>query len=444
MIGLKQDFPIPSLEEWQIQLTKELKGEDPSVLERHDEIEGIKYATYQYDLGKNSSEGPRRGNSSRNDWHIATQIEVHDEKSTNEKVIELLMTGCDEPIFDFRTNESADLDLLFKGIEFQYIHTTIVTNSIETVSRIQQSLGSSYHGKFKYAIDPHVVGLDPIRKLALLFSEKQTPFIVINAYGLQQTGANATQELAFSLSTANECLGVLLEAGMNIDQAAACIHFSVGITANYFYSIAKIRALKELWSSIVDAYSPIHSCSKNCVITAVSGPMNKSLKDPYTNLLRQTTEGLSAAVAGVDSLLIHPYTCASSHPSLELAERMATNISLLLKEESYLHSVNDPMGGSYAIEQLTTQFSGQAWDLFQETESKNGVFTTECAEFIQALIRSTAKQRLTLLRDGKNLLIGVNKFANPSPEIANYADALTYFGLPHLILERELMTEKNG
>jgi methylmalonyl-CoA mutase len=277
-----------------------------------------------------------------------------------------------------------------------------------------------------------------------LFSEKQTPFIVINAYGLQQTGANATQELAFSLSTANECLGVLLEAGMNIDQAAACIHFSVGITANYFYSIAKIRALKELWSSIVDAYSPIHSCSKNCVITAVSGPMNKSLKDPYTNLLRQTTEGLSAAVAGVDSLLIHPYTCASSHPSLELAERMATNISLLLKEESYLHSVNDPMGGSYAIEQLTTQFSGQAWDLFQETESKNGVFTTECAEFIQALIRSTAKQRLTLLRDGKNLLIGVNKFANPSPEIANYADALTYFGLPHLILERELMTEKNG
>jgi methylmalonyl-CoA mutase len=444
MIGLKQDFPIPSLEEWQIQLTKELKGEDPGVLERHDEIEGINYATYHYDLGANSAEGSRRGNSTKNDWHIATLIQIQDEKSTNEKVIELLMTGCDEPIFDFRTNESADLDLLFKGIEFQYIQTTIVTNSIETVSRIQQSIGSSYHGKIKYAIDPHVVGLDPIGKLASLFSEKQTPFIVINGYGIQQTGANATQELAFSLSTANECLGVLLDAGMNIDQAAACIHFSVGITANYFYSIAKIRSLKELWSSIVDAYSPVHSCSKNCVITAISGPMNKSLKDPYTNLLRQTTEGLSAAVSGVDSILIHPYTCASSHPSHELAERMATNISLLLKEESYLHIVNDPMGGSYAIEQITTQFSKKAWELFQETESKNGVFTEECAEDMKLLILSTAKLRLTNLREGKHLLIGVNKFANPSPEKAEYADVLNYFGLPNLILERELMTEKNG
>ncbi len=444
MIGLKTDFPIPSLEEWQIQLTKELKGEDPSVLERHDEIEGINYATYHYDLEKNSAEGFRRGNSISNDWHIATLIEVQDEKSANEKVIELLMTGCDEPIFDFRTNESANLDLLFKGIEFQYIHTTIITNSIETVYRIQQSIGSAYHGKIKYAIDPHVVGLDPIRKLAPLFSEKQTPFIVINGYGLQQTGANATQELAFSLSTANECLGVLLDAGMNIDQAAACIHFSVGITANYFYSIAKIRSLKELWSSIVDAYSPVHSCSKNCVITAVSGPMNKSLMDPYTNLLRQTTEGLSAAVAGANSLLIHPYTIASSHPSHELAERMVTNISLLLKEESYLHIVNDPIGGSYAIEQLTTQFSEKAWELFQETEVKNGVFSEECASMLQTLIHETANKRLTAVRDSKHLLIGVNKFANPSPEKADYADVLNYFGLPHLILERELMTEKNG
>ena len=444
MIGLKQDFPIPSLAEWQIQLTKELKGEDPSVLERNDEIEGINYTTYQYDLGQHDTFGSRRGNSQSNDWHIATLFDVKDEKSTNEKVLEHLMTGCDEPIFDFRSNESADLDLLFKGIEFQYIHTTMLTNSIETVARIQQSVWNSFHGNIKYAIDPHVVGLDAIRKLAPLFTEKQTPFIVINGYALQQTGANSTQELAFSLSTANECLGVLIDAGMNIDQAAACIHFSVGISANYFYSIAKIRALKELWASIVDAYAPMHGCSKNCIITALSGPMNKSLKDPYTNLLRQTTEGLSAAVAGVDSILIQPYTIASTQPSHELAERMATNISLLLKEESYMHIVNDPIGGSYAIEQLTTQFSQKAWGLFQETEMKNGVFSEECASMFQALIHKTATQRLAAVRDGKNLLIGVNKFTNPSPESVDYAEVSNYFDIPQLILERELTTEKNG
>ena len=444
MIGLKQDFPIPSLAEWQIQLTKELKGEDPSVLKRHDEIEGINYSTYQYDLDQNITEGSRRGNSKSNDWHIATMFDVKDEKSTNEKVLEHLMTGCDEPVFDFRANESADLDLLFKGIEFQYIHAKILTNSIETVARIQQSVGRSFYGNIKYAIDPHVVGLDAIRKLATLFAEKQSPFIEINGYALQQTGANSTQELAFSLSTANECLGVLIDSGMNIDQAAACIHFSVGITANYFYSIAKIRALKELWASIIDAYSPMHGCSKNCIITAVSGPINKSLKDPYTNLLRQTTEGLSAAVAGVDSILIQPYTIASTQPSNELAERMATNISLLLKEESYMHIVNDPIGGSYAIEQLTTQFSQKAWELFQETEVKNGVFSEECASMLQVLVQKTANQRLEAVREGKNLLIGVNKFPNPSPESADYAEGSNYFGMSQLILERELMTEKNG
>jgi methylmalonyl-CoA mutase len=123
---------------------------------------------------------------------------------------------------------------------------------------------------------------------------------------------------------------------------------------------------------------------------------------------------------------------------------MATNISLLLKEESYMHIVNDPIGGSYAIEQLTTQLSQKAWGLFQETEMKNGVFSEECASMFQALIHKTATQRLAAVRDGKNLLIGVNKFTNPSTESVDYAEVSNYFDIPQLILERELTTEKNG
>jgi len=193
MIGLKQDFPIPSLAEWQIQLTKELKGEDPSVLERHDEIEGINYTTYQYDLDQEFIDGSRRGNSKSNDWRIATLFEVKDEKSTNKNVLDQLMTGCDEPIFNFRKNESADLNLLFNGIEFQYIHSTMITNSIETIERIHQTVGNLFHGNIKYAIDPHVVGLDAIRKLAPLFIENQTPCIEINGYAFQQPGSNSSQ-----------------------------------------------------------------------------------------------------------------------------------------------------------------------------------------------------------------------------------------------------------
>jgi methylmalonyl-CoA mutase len=444
MIGLKQDFPIPSLEEWRIQLTKELKGEDSSILERHDEIEEIDFSTYTYDLGKISTAGYRRGNSHTNDWKIATLIEVHDEKTTNKKVLELLMNGCDEPQFDFRTNESADLDSLFAGIEFEYIHTTMVTNSIETISRIQQAIGLSFPGKIKYAIDPHFVGIEKIRTLSRVFMEKQAPFIVINGYDIHQTGATATQELAFCLSTANECIGVLLDEGMNIDQAAACIHFSTGISANYFYTIAKIRSLKETWASLVDAYSPAHSCSRNCTITAISGPMNKSLLDPYTNLLRQTTEGLSAAVSGANSILIKPYTAASTEPVNELAERMATNISLLLKEESYMQIVSDPIGGSYAIEKLTSQFSAKTWLLFQNLEARKGVFNPECAVYLQQNFQQKAQQRLDAVHKGQRILIGINKFPNPTKEMANYRQPVLYYGITQLIFERELMSENHG
>lgn len=443
MIGLKQVFPLPSSEEWLLQLTKELKGEDPSVLERHDEIEEIDFTTYTYDLGNNKSEGYRRGNARGNDWNIATRIVVQEEKSTNTKALELLMTGCNELVFDFKSNETADLELLFAGIEFEYIQTTIITNSAETVSRIQQCQASSFPEKIKYAIDPHVVGLEMIRILSPLFLKKQSPFILINGYEMQQTGANATQELAFCLSTANECLGVMLEEGMTIDQATACIHFSLGITANYFFSIAKTRSLKELWASLVDAYSPEHACSRNGIITAVSGPMNKSLKDPYSNLLRQTTEGLSAAVAGADSILIQPYTLASTSEENELAERMATNISLLLKEESYMHIVNDPIGGSYALEHFSTQFSQKAWHLFQELEARKGVFNSACAAHLQELIHQKAQHRLEAVRTGKSTLIGINKFPNPTQETANYKPSLSYYGLSQLIIERELMTEKH-
>jgi len=444
MIGLKQDFPLPSLEEWHIQLTKELKGEDPNVLERHDEIEEIDFRTYTYDLGSSHAEGYRRGNSHTNDWKIATLIEVHDEKSTNKKALELLMTGCDEPIFDFRTNETADIAILFAGIAFEYIQTTIVTNSEETIFRVHQAIGISFPGKIKYAIDPHVVGFQKIRALSHVFTEKQTPFILINGYDIQQTGATATQELAFCLSTANECLGVLLDEGMNIDQAAACIHFSIGTSANYFYTIAKIRSLKETWASLVDAYSPTHSCSRNCNITAISGPMNKSLLDPYTNLLRQTTEGLSAAVSGANSILIKPYSTASTETENELAERMATNISLLLKEESYMHIVSDPIGGSYAIENLTSQFTSKTWLLFQDLEVRKGVFNDECSAHLRQRIQEKANRRLEAVQKGQITLIGINKFPNPTKETANYRQPVMYYGMAQLIIERELMTENHG
>ena len=137
-----------------------------------------------------------------------------------------------------------------------------------------------------------------------------------------------------------------MKQGLSIDQAAACVHFYFGISNNYFVESTKFKVFKALWTQIVSAYKPKNYCSNNVMITAVTGFVNKSLKDPYTNLLRQTTEAMSAINGGIDHLIILPYDLNSTNGSTDLSERMALNLSLI-KRRKLLDSVISPTNGAY-------------------------------------------------------------------------------------------------
>ncbi len=446
MIGLKNEFQSSSLEDWIVQLKKDLKGEDFSVLLRNDKIEEIEYTTFQHQESAHFSlQAPgqfpfTRGlNTNSNNWSNGFIIQVISEKESNTKALEVLMKGCDLLVFDLTTKKDINFEVLFNGIQFEYIKTQIKLADPNQLNGLKAYFKNTIPSTISFNQDSFDITDDSklFSELVYELKENQRFAIQINGFAIQQAGATTWQEIAYCLSQGHDTLSLLMENGLSIDQAAACIHFTIGIGSNYFFEISKVRALKQNWASIIKAYQPNHNCSYNCVITALIGFMNKSLKDPYTNLLRQTTETMAAASGGVDAIIVRPYDASSSNGSSNLSERMALNMSLILKEESYFNQVIDPLGGSYAIEDLTSKIAQKSWESFQLIE-RNGGLHQHREAFIEQ-INQKAKLRLEEIQSTSKILIGVNKFPNPQ-EVKNnsFIAQKSAFGTETIHFETEL------
>jgi len=447
MIGLKNEFQSSSLEDWIVQLKKDLKGEDFSVLLRNDKIEEIEYTTFQHQesadfLHQTPGQFPfTRGlNTNSNNWSNGFAIEVISEKESNAKALEVLMKGCDLLVFELTSKQEINFEILFNEIQFEYIKTHIKLVNSNQLKGLKAFFNNSIPATISFCQDSFDVTQEAnlFTDLVSELKENQRFAIQVNGFAIQQAGATTWQEIAYCLSQGHDTLSLLMENGLSIDQAAACIHFTVGIGSNYFFEISKVRALKQNWASIIKAYQPNHNCSYNCVVTAQIGFINKSLKDPYTNLLRQTTETMAAASGGVDAILVHPYDASSSNGSSNLSERMALNISLILKEESYFNQVIDPLGGSYAIEDLTSKIAQKSWKLFQDIERTGGL--TEMKEPFIGQLKEKAKLRLEEIQSTSNIIIGVNKFPNPQEVKTNtFIAKKSAFGTETIHFETELI-----
>ncbi len=434
------EFPKISKRDWEEKLLSDLKGKSPSLLKSTDEIEELSMDTFQHaedalhqDIKPGAAPFLRGMNKSNNDWDNGALIVVQDEREANKKTLHLLNAGANLLIFESH-KESTNWTELIKGIQFEYIKAQFVVNSIQQFNEINElNLGGTVTFNIDFLESNWERG--DFLTIAENFSTNQRAFCNVNGFKVQQAGATTWQEIAFCLNMGHECLLGLMHMGFNIDEAAACVHFEIGIGSNYFNEIAKIRSLKMLWSKVVGAYAPEHNCSYNCQITAVIGHLNKSLKDPYTNLLRQTTEAMSAISAGIKGIVILPYDLHSKNGVSELAERMALNISSILKEESYLDKVIDPMGGSYSLEKLTEEIGKKAWQLFQKLESKGGMFQSEAIDSFKHDVAGKRAQRIELVNEQKQVLIGINKFPNIDEVENSWKLPEAYLGMPPLVLE---------
>ncbi|MEG0033952.1 MAG: methylmalonyl-CoA mutase family protein, partial [Mucinivorans sp.] len=170
---------------------------------------------------------------------------------------------------------------------------------------------------------------------------KRIRIVSVGGVLFNSCGADAVQELAFALAMGHEYIVNGMEKGLTIDQIAPSIKFNMAIGGTYFMEIAKFRAGRMLWANVTAPYKPERRCASKMRVHATTSAWNQSIYDPYVNMLRGTTEAMSAALAGVDSIEVLPYDAAWAAPS-EFSTRIARNTQLLLKEESHFNQVNDP------------------------------------------------------------------------------------------------------
>ena len=220
------------------------------------------------------------------------------------------------------------------------------------------------------------------------------------------SGASATQELAYIISTAVCYIEKMKSRG--IEPAALLPHMRVclSVGSDYFMEIAKIRATRWLWSKMAEAYG-VDDVS--VYIHARTSLWNKTCYDAHTNILRATSEAFAAVVAGVDGMHIGPYNEVAGHTD-EFSRRIARNIHIILREECGLDQVIDPAGGSNYIEWLTDQIAAKSWGIFQEIDSAGGMIASLEDGSIQQQIDDSYQQKRQNVRRRKDSIVGANMY----------------------------------
>jgi methylmalonyl-CoA mutase len=236
--------------------------------------------------------------------------------------------------------------------------------------------------------------------------------IAVQGYPYHNSGGNAVQELGFVIATAVEYLREMLNRGLAIDDVAPHIQFVFSLGTTYFMEIAKLRAARVVWAKIVKAFGG-NETSQKMALHGRTTLWNKTRHDPYVNLLRTTVEAFAGVIGGCDSLHVGCFDEPIRLPD-EFSWRIARNTHAILKEETHLHDVVDPAGGSWYVEKLTDEIARKTWALFQEVERRGGMARAIETGFPQEQVAQIASQRIANLSTGKDVLIGTNMYPNPN------------------------------
>jgi methylmalonyl-CoA mutase len=246
-----------------------------------------------------------------------------------------------------------------------------------------------------------------------------TPFTIDGA-AFAEAGATTVEEASFALAAGVDFLAALAARGVDVNHAADAVEFSFAIGSNYFFEIAKFRAFRLLWARAVDSFGGTHEAAKARIVARTS-KWNKTLYDPHVNILRATTEAMTAVLGGADTVTVAPFDACYKTPD-EASRRLARNTQLLLKHEAWLGRVADAGGGSYAVETITDFLARAGWKIFQSIEARGGFRKTQAEGMIaQALERSlTAREQAVASR--KRVLVGTNQYANPAERALGLID----------------------
>lgn len=232
--------------------------------------------------------------------------------------------------------------------------------------------------------------------------------ISISGYHMQEAGADAALELAYTIADGKEYIETAIASGMNIDDFAPRLSFFFGIGMNFYMEIAKLRAARFLWNKVVSKYNPTREDSKMLRTHCQTSGWSLTEQDPYNNVIRTTIEAMAAVFGGTQSLHTNAFDEAIALPT-EFSARIARNTQIIIQEETHITNVVDPWGGSYMMESLTQEMINKAEEIMAEVEKAGGMARAIETGLPKLNIERSAAIKQARIDKGLDVIVGVNK-----------------------------------
>jgi methylmalonyl-CoA mutase len=448
---LLAEFPPTTTAEWKEAILADLKdadydrllweSDDGIVVQpfyREEDMAGLAH------LGPLPGELPYvRGTRASNSWRIREVIDEPDPLRANERARKAVAAGAEEIAFLVPPRNAEGVRELVNGLVCP-VHfeggLPALRAVVEAAASIEGSLG----------YDPHMEGVEPgdgdeIAELIKRAARNAPRFrpITIKAHRFHDEGGTTVQELGYAIAAGIDYLAGLTGRALTVDQAAEALVFSFAAGSNFFFEIAKLRAARMLWAHAVVAFEPKRADSAKALIHVRGSRFNKTVYDPYVNALRATTETMSGAIGGCDSMETVPFDEPYKAPD-EFSRRLARNTQLILKKESWFDRSVDPAGGAWYVEKLTDSIAREAWKLIQQVELQNGFHNAWRAGTILDEIERSREAKEAAIASRRRTLVGTNRWANGEERMLGRIERTTTPRAAEVFERIRLRTEKAG
>lgn len=446
-LKLFEEFPPASTQQWEEKIQQDLKGGDYEKKLIWRPVEGLKVRPYyrMEDLSPLAHMGSlpgafpfvRGNNAQSNNWELRQVIMVEDPAKANAKALDAIKRGADAITFKVPLLAyQEEMDTLLKGFDLTKTavhfsssnsYSILVDLLMNTLAANRQD-ASKVRGSFDFDSIAYYTlhgayynsAEDNFNELACLIklvNQKLPGFKIVNvnAQHFHNAGANAVQELAFGLAVASEYFHQLTERKIDVSQISSAMQLTLATGSDYFLEIARYRAARMLFAKMSEQYGA-KGDSQKVYVHAINSSFNKTLYDPYVNMLRSTTESMSAAIGGADAIsgLALNVAYAEEDP---FTARVTRNTQIILKEEANLDKIVDPSAGSYYIENLTDNLAGLIWAEFVKIEAMGGYLKAFADGYIRSEVEKSATMRITDIATRKVSVLGTNIYPNLKEEM---------------------------
>ena len=424
---LFSDFSPVTKQEWIEKVNTDLKGEDFNRKLVWKNLNDLNFQPF-YDANDALNYVTKTG-ANASDLTNYRAIDVTTASQGNKDALQAINEGVTGLVFKVETNISVielleHININSIAISFK-LGNNALKFAIDFFAYVEQNITESAH--LKGFIDLGLISnyltkgslnasyfevIESLIKLSKDYINYKT--LTISGTAFLDSGSNQVQEIAYTLNALVFVLEQLSDRGMDIEPIFNHLHIELAVGSEYFIEIAKFRALNSLLHAVSKTYGVTDF---KHTVTAKTSIWSKSVTDAHTNLLRATTEAMSAILGNVDGVLIDAYDNEFNAPS-PFSKRIAGNISTILKEESYFGKVANPVDGAYYIEEATTKISEKALALFKSIEALGGFYNAFENEIIQQQIAEIRQEKIKRMSQRRLPMVGVNKYPNLMEKIS--------------------------